>query len=957
MTRPATDPARLLSLFDEFADLDAASLAVRLAALAEEDPATANAVTRMLAADQREHGLIDRGLGRLAADCALPTAWSAARPGDVVDGFVLECELGHGGMGEVWRATRQTEGFEQVVALKMLKGAGPELVRRFVQERRILAGLSHPAIARFVDGGVTGAGLPWYAMELIDGLPIDAHARTRGLGLRARVALVAEVAEAVAYAHTRLVVHRDLKPSNILVDGAGRPHLLDFGIAKLLDTSADDARTSTGWRALSPAYASPEQVLGEAVSTATDVYALGILLYELLTGALPHQRAGASLETLAEAVRSESPERPSQVLRRGARAGADAAGRTRWSREAAGDLDTIVLTALQREPERRYAGAAQFAEDLRRWLDGRPITAQADSKRYRIGKFVRRNRLVVGSAVAVALALLTGFGAALWQADVARGQAARAVAEAQRAGAEAERASRVRDFVLALFREQDPLLREQARARSGSELIASGIAQASTELASEPELRAAIVLDLAKIQFNLGELKSARGHFEALLAEHAARDGTDSIGHAEALAWLGATQLALGEREAAARNVPEAAARLEQLLGKDDRRTADARVALVRLRLEQGKNAESLALAREVHASFVTLKGADHPDTLRRLFNVGVALNALDRLAEAEATFRRVIAGFEASANEAHAQLIYPYTMLGDVLRRRGELAAAADAYTTALRLGRDVLGDAHTAVGHTMMRLGDLQRRLGRADEAHRSLDFAERVFAPLGSPELGQVEVFRALLLRQQDRLDAALAAYRRAEAHYAKVLGADNFYTIAARLSAAGVQAELGEHAAALEAGRPAAEAMRALAPEGYEGAFAWTSLGDIEAAAGDHVRALESYRAGLAILLGTFGADAPQVASAEINIAEQLVKTGGELPEARRLVDRAIGILGQQDPGTPTLAEGYLVSARIARAAGDPERARIDHAEGLRRLIVLQGEDSRGVRAARAEAEAR
>lgn len=949
------DPLRLFSLFDELAELDAAAREARLAALAAGDPVLADALARMLAADQREDGLIDRGLEGLAAGLSPPADGPVACSGDVIDGFVLERELGRGGMGEVWRATRSTGGFQQVVALKLLLGAGGELVRRFVQERRILAALSHPAIARFVDGGVTDAGVPWYAMELIDGLPIDGYAREQGLSVRARVALVAEVADAVAYAQARLVVHRDLKPSNILVDGEGRPHLLDFGIAKLLDLTAADGETRTGWRALSPAYAAPEQVFGEPVCTATDVYALGVVLYELLTGVLPHQRASATLETLAEAVRSEAPERPSQVLRRTARRGGEPADRTRWSRETAGDLDTIVLVALQREPERRYAGAAQLAEDLRRWLDGRPIAAQADSKLYRVGKFVRRNRFIVGSASAVLLALIVGFGVALWQASVAREQAARAAAEATRANAEAERARRVRDFVLALFREQDPLLREQARARSGSELITSGIEQAGSELAAEPELRAEVVLDLAKIQFNLGELKAARGHFEALVAERAAREGEGSVGHAEALAWLGAAQLALGEREAAARNVPEAAARLEQLLGKDDRRTADARVALVRLLLEQGKTEESLALGREVHATFVTLKGEDHPDTLRRLFNVGVALNSLDRLVEAEAAFRRVIAGFEARANEAHAQLIYPYTMLGDVLRRRGELAAAADAYANALRLGRDVLGDAHTAVGHTMMRLGDLQRRLGRVEEAHASLDFAERVFAPIGSPELGQVEVFRAQLLHQQDRLEEALAAYRRAEAHYAKVLGAGNFYTVAARLSGARVLAELGDPAAALAAGRPAAEAMRALAPDGYEGAFAWTSLADIEAEAGDHARALESYRSGLAILVDTFGEDAPQVVMAEANIADQLIATGGDPIEARRLIDRAIANLGRQDPNTPNLAGAYLISARIARAAGDADRARIDHAEGLRGLIALQGEDSRAVRAARAEAE--
>jgi len=250
----------------------------------------------------------------------------------------------------------------------------------------------------------------------------------------------------VAYAQNRLVVHRDLKPSNILVDAQGRVRLLDFGIAKLLDEAPDATATATGLRAMSAAYAAPEQILDAPVSAATDVYALGVVLYELLTGVLPQERASATLETLAERVRHEETERPSARLRGDATStttlGADTA--QRFARQVAGELDTIVLAALRREPERRYPSAAALADDLRRWLDGRPVAAQPDTAGYRARKFVSRHRFAVGSASAVLLALVAGFGTALWQANLAR-------EEAMRAQAESTKATAIKDFLLASF--------------------------------------------------------------------------------------------------------------------------------------------------------------------------------------------------------------------------------------------------------------------------------------------------------------------------------------------------------------------------------------------------------------------------------------------------------------------------------------------------------------------------
>jgi serine/threonine-protein kinase len=447
----SANPERLLALFDELVELDEDARAARLGVLFGQEPALAQELSRMLAADDAS-GVLDRGMQAMA-----PTVVGGLEPrpsavedatGRRVEPFVLERLLGRGGMGEVWLAAREQDGFRQQVAVKLLKRGldGDDLVRRFTQERRILAALSHPGIARFIDGGVGEDGVPWYAMEYVEGESLAEHARARALGVRERVALVAEVAEAVAYAQNRLVVHRDLKPSNILVDAQGRVRLLDFGIAKLLDEAPDATATATGLRAMSAAYAAPEQILDAPVSAATDVYALGVVLYELLTGVLPHERASATLETLAERVRHEETERPSARLRGDATStttlGADTA--QRFARQVAGELDTIVLAALRREPERRYPSAAALADDLRRWLDGRPVAAQPDTAGYRARKFVSRHRFAVGSASAVLLALVAGFGTALWQANLAR-------EEATRAQAESTKATAIKDFLLASF--------------------------------------------------------------------------------------------------------------------------------------------------------------------------------------------------------------------------------------------------------------------------------------------------------------------------------------------------------------------------------------------------------------------------------------------------------------------------------------------------------------------------
>lgn len=363
--------------------------------------------------------------------------------GKQIDSYKLIKEIGHGGMGTVYLAERADESFDKQVAVKLIKrGMDTNAVlKRFVMERQILANLEHPNIAGLLDGGSTEDGLPYLVMEYVEGAPVTRFCDLRKLDTNERLELFRKICAAVSYAHTNLVVHRDLKPSNILVTEDGTPKLLDFGIAKLLhpEWSLDtEEATATMFRVMTPEYASPEQIRGQPVTTASDVYSLGVVLYELLTGARPYKLESRSPEEVARVILTAEPIRPSSVfssLRGHANLRTiedEVADTSKFRiphsafRGLKGDLDNIILKALRKEPERRYATVQEFSEDIRRQLDGLPVTATADTKTYRLKKFVKRHRTSVASAGVVALILIAATAITGWQAFEARKERAKA---------------------------------------------------------------------------------------------------------------------------------------------------------------------------------------------------------------------------------------------------------------------------------------------------------------------------------------------------------------------------------------------------------------------------------------------------------------------------------------------------------------------------------------------------
>ena len=720
MTPNADDWLRLGESFDALCELAPAERAHALAAVRVQDVALADSLERMLAADAEDQGMLDLGVEVIAQNTEVDGGFD--RSGQLMGDFRLTERIGRGGMGEVYRAERMGDDYQQTVAIKLLRTGlvGADDARRFAQERRILARLEHPAIARLIDGGVSADGVPWLAMELVNGRPLTEAATVQKLSLDARLALLIEVCAAVDYAHRRLVVHRDLKPSNVLVDAQGRVRLLDFGIAKLLDEDADQTLTATGVRPMSPAYAAPEQILGEPISTATDVHALGLLLFELLTGRLPNRRGGVqSLQTLAQALDSGSTERPSA----GAQQSPDAPVPARLLE---GDLDTIVCKALSREPERRYASATALAEDIERYRQRRPIAARPDTVRYRLAKFVRRHRSGVLAASLALIALIASLWIAIWQAGIAREQARLAQAQSEHAQAQAQRALRIKDFLIAIFKEQEPLGRAGSQVKTPLNLIESGIVAAERDLNDDPLLRDEVLADLADIQVNLGDAAAADPLLASSLEFRRKQYGPDHPLVAAALASQIGSIFQKGRFSEAEPLILEAIRILTLHFGADDARVTQMQNRMVRVLISQTRLDESATLMREVVRKTEIELGPDNAELGLRMSNLAVVLLQQNEYVESKEILQRAINILEAARGSEHASLIFPLSTLGDLERRVGNLDAALVIFQRMLEITRVQLGTDHMRYAVAVQRVGNLQRMLRRFDEAEQSLNIA---------------------------------------------------------------------------------------------------------------------------------------------------------------------------------------------------------------------------------------
>lgn len=673
MTTPTSDTdrlARALQLLGECLERPAAERDAWLASQCGEDLVLKAEVTRLLMADNALDGPLDRPLlEQIQTNAIGPDP----RIGVQVGPFVLRALLGRGGMGAVYRAERNDGAFDQVVALKLLGssfGDDPLAMRRFAQERQFLVRLQHPNIARFLDGGVFGATQPWYAMELVDGESLTHHVTRLNLPLRARLILFMQVCDAVQYAHQNLVLHRDLKPANILVDSTGQVKLLDFGIAKHLGDFADEPSTAThaGQRAYTPDYAAPEQIAGGSVSTATDLYALGVIAFELMTGKRPFARDEVlRASALGEASLAELPSR------RLARDGAD----SRTVAAVRGDLDTIVLACLQPDPARRYASASMLKRDIERHLAGLPIEARPDSFAYRTTKFVQRHRVAVGAGALFALALIASTAFSLIQAQ-------RAERASDHAAELALSAQRERDAALEEMRRQD-VLREHfvAVLNRATEPGTPIDPEALMDLAANPSLLGAFgdPQMQAVLHLTLTDLLIQRSDFPRALEmlDRLEPMLPEGMGRIQALA---ATNRAFSAMRVGQLDVVAAAlARAERSMTAEQRSGGmlSARLSMIRGQLFRARGEAAAGASASREAAAQAMKATD-TTALERGTVVGAIATAmlldgdLDAAIELSGQAERIWAESNVSANFAMRTLA---TQHANALFVQGDLLAA----------------------------------------------------------------------------------------------------------------------------------------------------------------------------------------------------------------------------------------------------------------------------------------
>ncbi|MCU0304359.1 MAG: serine/threonine-protein kinase [Thermoanaerobaculales bacterium] len=763
------------ALFDELAELGPTARADRLAEIARSDAALAAEVEGLLAIDASPSPLLDVPVAVAAPD--LVADWLEAAPGPAISGqrvgpWSLTSLLGRGGMGEVWEAVRADGQYRHTVALKLLKRGvdSVEIRRRFIRERQILAGLTHPGIARLLDGGIAGDGRPYFVLEKVDGRPITEHARAAGLAVEDRIQLMVAACEAVDSAHRQLVVHRDLKPSNIMVTENGEIKLLDFGIAKLLGEGEDDGEaTAIDLRPLTPAYAAPEQILGEPVTTATDVYSLGVVLHELLTGTLPHRRPIGSASALAAAVERETGVRLTAAARRLDAAALERLGlpprlARRLPRRLTGDLETIVARALERQPERRYTSARALADDLVRHLEGRPVRARRQSRWYRAGRFVGRHRLGVALAAVAVLSLVGGLYGALWQAD-------RAAAAARASAASQRRAEHTKQFLISLFEVADPL-QSGGASITARDLLEQGSRRLESELVTEPELRADLLEAVARIETGLGALDEAERSARLALE---LRGEAAPAARATAEATLGAIRIQQGDLDGAQELLEGSLAALEAARA-EPLVTARVRSDLGQVLFWRKQSAAAEALERAVYEVFVRELGAEHIESALHLRNLGVLLDDLGRLDEAETAYRESQRLLERSLGPDHPNLALSYLSLAVLLDRRGQTDEAETLYRRSLEIRRRSLGDHHVQTGQALQLLAHFFVSHGRLDEAETAGREALAIFTAVDPDHFEVGKCLNGLGVVAAKRGDHATAEslYREALANYERSLG---------------------------------------------------------------------------------------------------------------------------------------------------------------------------------------
>lgn len=827
----------VLECFDRLLTLDAEERAQELAHLSLHRPDLHSHVLTLLRAD-----LAAEARGFLSGDAAEMLnidqldADGAPESGARFGSYELERQLGCGGMGDVWLARRVDGRFEGRVALKVLHAhvAQSAARERFVREGRILGQLSHPHIARLLDAGATPVGVLYLVLEYVAGEPLDRWCEDRCLDIEARLKIFLQVCQAVSHAHAHLVIHRDLKPANILVTPGGQIKLLDFGIAKLVEAekAAEETElTRASGRALTPDFAAPEQILGRPITTSTDVYALGVLLYLLLAGRRPYRRQNMPLRELERDVLDTE----ATPLGRAAVASEEAAGiaerrRTtpqKLRRALTGDLETIAAKAMRTEPARRYTSVDQLSADIERYLTGRPVLAARDSWAYRTGKFVRRHVLGVGIAAAAVL-LAAGFTIAMSM-------------QVARTARERVRAEQVSGFLVDLFELSDPY-KARGNEVTARELLDHGAERIETQFAAQPETRAALQRTVGQVYGRLGLAREAQPLLEKALAGLEEIHGPTHPEIAATLNEIGNVMLDQGKLDTARTRLEAALKMRRDLVGADDAAVARTLMDLGRVAQDSGDVSGSERYLRDSLAMYSRLGlgagteasdamdelgillvyvgrfadavdqfqaalkidrqalGMDHPRTIIETHNLAFALQSLGRFAEAEPLFHETNEQLNRVFGAEHPFTIDALSNYGRFLRHKGDFVEAEQVFRKVLELNLRVHQPDEDVVGTSQVNLGIVLHDLGRLPEAEAQFRAALATYAkslPSDHPSLSAALAGIGRVLVDEGRVKEAMPLLRKAADVTSSAELADSPMRAMARISLGSALARTGAY----------------------------------------------------------------------------------------------------------------------------------------------------------------
>ena len=824
--------------------------------------------------------------------------------------------IGQGGMGRVYLAERADDLYEREVAIKVVSathvGLAGVFARRFSREQRILASLVHPHIAQLLDAGTTPEGAPYVVMENVEGRNIIDHCEAEALSIEQRLRLFDGVCAAVEFAHTRMVVHRDLKPSNILVTPDGLPKLLDFGVASLLQHEESEAEdhTTIDFGALTPEYASPEQLSGGPVSTSSDVWALGVLLYRLLAGVHPFSFDTRSPLEIARVVREESPVPPSEAV-------AESAPDVRRLR---GDLDNIVLTALRVETDRRYGTVTRLRDDIKAHLAGYPISARPDTWGYRTSRFVRRNRWGVAAASILAASVLAGLTGVAWQGRIA--------------AREAEKAEATLGYLVEMFGSLDPDVLD-GRSVSARELLDIGVARLESELSLQPEIRAEVAGVLGQMLQRLGLYAEARPLLESSY-EVAVANGSREKGSAFAASRLASLLHEQGELVESRRLATFSLDIRRELYGPADTSVANGLTDLGAILSAQGEYVDARGLLLE---ALEIDRGAGRREAVARgLDNLGLIHGRFGEFAEARQLHEEALAIHVELYGEHDTRTALSLVNLADALLELGEYDLAIETLNRCLVIRRDLLGDQHPDVAVALTHLGNVYQSKGDLDAAERYLLEALAIRrAVFGDRHPETAVTLNTLGIVAYFRAEYATAAERFADAVsiWTEQLGEDHPDVLSGLNNLGAAQREAGDLDAAERVLRQVLDIRRRTLGEGHTDVYqSVNNLGDLQAARGRSAEAEANYVEAIQGWRTTLGSEHPTTAFALYGLGKLLYQTGRFGEAETRLRDALSLRTGALEPestdiavvryylGLSLLSQGNIAEARSQLEAALP-----------------------------------